>query len=57
MNIKIGKFEAEVSGMLLFIGALIADNVYANHCKKKAVDNYMESVVELEKVQEGKGLK
>lgn len=55
MNIKIGKFEAEVSGMLLFVGALIADNVYANHCKKKAVGKYLDVMKDLEK--EEKGLK
>lgn len=52
MNIKLGKFEANVSGIMLFVVATIADNMYANHCRKKAINKYMESVVELEKVQE-----
>ena len=56
MKIKVGKFEANVSGGLLLVGALIADNLYANHCKKKAFKTYCDSVVDLEKNKE-KGLK
>lgn len=37
MNIKIGKFEANVPTALALFGLLVVDNVYANHCKKKAV--------------------
>lgn len=37
MNIKLGKFEANVPTALALFGLLVVDNVYANHCKKKAV--------------------
>lgn len=37
MKIKMGNSEITVSGLLLLAGAIILDNVYANHCKKKTV--------------------
>lgn len=34
MKIKIGKFEADVPLFGVVVAAIIADNMYANHCKK-----------------------
>lgn len=55
MKIKVGKFEADVSGVLLLLCALIADNMYANHCKLKGLGKHFDVVEDLEK--EEKGLK
>ena len=35
MRIKIGKVEADIPVVLALFGLLVADNLYANHCKKK----------------------
>ena len=35
MNIKVGKFEANVPAWAFLLAALVADNMYANHCKTK----------------------
>lgn len=37
MYIKIGKAEFKFPGWAFIAGLLVADNMYANHCKKKAV--------------------
>lgn len=42
MKLKIGKFETEVSGILLFVAAMFADNMYANHCKQKTIEKLSE---------------
>jgi len=44
MNIKLGKFEANVPLSALIIVGLVADNAIANICKKKAYENYVEKV-------------
>lgn len=49
MKIKVGKFEANVSGGLLLLGAIIADNMYSNHCKKKSLKEYFDVMKDLEK--------
>lgn len=53
MKIKVGKFEANVSGALLFVGAIIADNMYSNHCKKKSLNKYFDVMKDLEKEEKG----
>ena len=35
MIIKLGKFETQFHGALLGLGLLVADSMYANHCRKK----------------------
>jgi hypothetical protein len=35
MIIKLGKFETQFHGGLLALGLIVADSMYANHCKKK----------------------
>ena len=35
MNIKIGKFEANFPAWAFVLAALLADNMYANHCNSK----------------------
>ena len=35
MNIKIGKFEANFPAWAFVLAALLADNMYANHCNNK----------------------
>ncbi|MBR5297225.1 MAG: hypothetical protein IKU29_05075 [Parabacteroides sp.] len=47
MKIKMGNSEVNVSGLLLLAGALILDNVYANHCKKKAVAELIKASAEV----------
>lgn len=47
MNIKLGKFEANVPLSALIIVGLVADNAIANICKKKAYENYAAKVVEV----------
>lgn len=47
MNIKLGKFEANVPLSALIIVGLVADNAIANLCKKKAYESYAKNVVEL----------
>jgi hypothetical protein len=47
MNIKLGKFEANIPLSALIIVGLVADNAIANVCKKKAYDTYAEKVIEV----------
>lgn len=35
MIIKLGKFETQFHGGLLALGLIVADSMYANHCRKK----------------------
>jgi hypothetical protein len=35
MIIKLGKFEIQFHGGLLVLGLIMADSMYANHCRKK----------------------
>lgn len=46
MRIKMGNSEVNVSGLLLLAGAIILDNVYANHCKKKTVAKLIKATSE-----------
>ena len=43
MNIKIGKFEANVPAWAFLLAALVADNMYANHCNNKRVQMYIDA--------------
>ena len=47
MRLKLGKAEIGASGWILLLGLLVVDNMYANHCKRKSVKQYIEKVVEL----------
>ena len=47
MRLKLGKAEIGASGLVLLLCLVIADNMYANHCKRKTVKQYMKAVVEL----------
>ena len=44
MNIKIGKFEANVPAWAFLLAALVADNMYANHCNNKRAQMYIDAV-------------
>ena len=46
MQIKLGKFSAEVPAVLLVIGAIIADNMYVNHCKVKSYEKAVNALVQ-----------
>lgn len=46
MQIKLGKFSAEIPALLLVIGAVIADNMYVNHCKKKSYEKALDALVQ-----------
>ena len=35
MNIKTNKGSVNIPGWMILVGILIADNMYANHCKTK----------------------
>lgn len=43
MNIKVGKFEANVPAWAFVLAALLADNMYANHCKNKSFKRAVEA--------------
>lgn len=43
MRIETKNVKANIPTWLILVGVLVLDNVYANHCKKKAVTTYLES--------------
>ena len=45
MLIKIKDNAINISGLLVLAGILIADNMYANHCKKKSYEKLLSSMV------------
>lgn len=47
MNIKIGKWETEVSGLLVLAGLLIADGMYANHCRVKQYTKKIDALTKI----------
>lgn len=44
MNIKIGKFEANAPAWAFVLAALLADNMYANHCNSKRAQLRLEAM-------------
>lgn len=44
MRIKIGKVEANVNGLLVLVGLLVADGMYANHCRVKQYGKKLDAV-------------
>lgn len=46
MQIKLGKVSLEVPALALVIGAVIADNMYANHCRKKSYEKAVDAIVQ-----------
>lgn len=44
MNIKVGKFEANVPAWAFLLAALVADNMYANHCNTKRAQLRLEAM-------------
>ena len=44
MNIKVGKFEANVPAWAFLLAALVADNMYANHCNTKRAQPRLEAM-------------
>lgn len=49
MLLKVGKTEINIHGGLVFLGLLVADSMYANHCKLKAFKHSVETTVETTK--------
>lgn len=43
MNLKIKNNELKIPNWLVFMGLLVADSMYANHCRKKAVVKYLDT--------------
>lgn len=41
MKIKTNKMDVNIPTWLVLAAVLVADNVYANHCKKKAITEYL----------------
>lgn len=48
MNIKIKNNEVNVPTWLALFALLVADNMYANHCKNKSLKGYVDAVKDLE---------
>ena len=46
MLIKIKDNAINISGWLVLAGLLVADNIYANHCRRKAMDAICVNVVD-----------
>lgn len=44
MNIKVGKFEANAPAWAFLLAALVADNMYANHCNTKRAQLRLEAM-------------
>lgn len=49
MLLKLGKAEINIHGGLIFFGLLVADSMYANHCKLKAFKHNEKTTVETTK--------
>ena len=43
MHLKFKNSAVDIPGWLVFVGLLIVDSMYANHCKKKAVVKYLDA--------------
>ena len=52
MLFKVGKTEINVHGGLIFLGLLVADSMYANHCKLKQTKYLAKKSEETEKKAE-----
>lgn len=52
MLLKLGKAEINIHGGLIFFGLLVADSMYANHCKLKMVKHTTKKSEETEKKAE-----
>lgn len=52
MLLKLGKAEINIHGGLVFLGLLVADSMYANHCRSKMFKHTVEKAVETEKKAE-----
>ena len=50
MRIKMGKVEADIPMLLALFGLLVADNLYANHCKKKTVNRLIKEYGKLDEM-------
>jgi hypothetical protein len=50
MRIKMGKVEADIPALLALFGLLVADNLYANHCKKKALERLLKESGKLDEM-------
>ena len=50
MRIKMGKVEANFPAFLALFGLLVADNLYANHCKKKTLDKLIKESGKLDEM-------
>lgn len=47
MHIKIGKVEANVNGLLVLVGLLVADGMYANHCRVKHYNKKLDAIAKI----------
>lgn len=45
MLLKVGKAEINIHGGLVFLGLLVADSMYANHCRAKIANHTVEAAV------------
>lgn len=52
MLLKLGKAEINIHGGLIFFGLLVADSMYANHCKLKQTKYLAKKSEETEKEAE-----
>ena len=52
MLLKLGKAEINIHGGLVFLGLLVADSMYANHCRSKIIKHAMKKSEETEKEAE-----
>lgn len=52
MLLKIGKTEINIHGGLVFLGLLVADSMYANHCRSKMFKHAVKKSEETEKKAE-----
>lgn len=52
MLLKVGKTEINIHGGLVFLGLLVADSMYANHCRAKITKHLAEKPVESKKKAE-----
>lgn len=41
MLIKIKDHSIDIPNWLVFVGLIVADNVYVNHCKKKSYEKFI----------------
>ena len=52
MHLKFKNTSVDIPNWIMFMGLLVADSMYANHCKKKTVEKLLVDEVEPKKGKE-----